>query len=420
VFEKMRRHEIGQVFTPRKTDINRDIYVERPELEKNLRRQLEGTKHVVVHGESGSGKSWLYRKVLADLDAKWIVANSANAQRTGTLTGEIANAAGIGQQKRLTGESEEFEAKANAGFVAGGMKSKREYATPQEDQLITVFEVLRNRAGTARVVVVIDNLELIVGSADLMNELASLITLLDDERYAQYQVKFLLVGVPSVLREYFSKTPAAASVSNRLGEVDEISSLAQAQVFALVEKGFKDLLFVDVSEADLSTWKNHIYTITMGYAQAVQEYCEQLAYVVEDCDWHGRADQLAQADSQFLKQALSHASVVVSSRMNERATRVGRRDQVLYVLGRITSRTFSPAAVEVALRIAFPESTADTTLAIGQIMAELAQGDNAIIRQVSGTQDYVFRDARYAMALRVLLAKDAERQKVLKVEPKSS
>lgn len=54
------------VFTPRSAQVNPDMYIPRPGLETSLRRGLLGNLHVVLHGESGTGKTWLYKKVFAD------------------------------------------------------------------------------------------------------------------------------------------------------------------------------------------------------------------------------------------------------------------------------------------------------------------------------------------------------------------
>jgi RHS repeat-associated protein len=38
------RHRVNEVYTPRRTEVNRDVYVERPALEKELRRAIEGSQ----------------------------------------------------------------------------------------------------------------------------------------------------------------------------------------------------------------------------------------------------------------------------------------------------------------------------------------------------------------------------------------
>jgi hypothetical protein len=409
------RHQVNEVFTPRKTEVNKDIYVDRPELEKELKRAILGSKHAVLFGESGSGKSWLYKKVLSDLNAHVVIANSASSQRLGSLSAVIRAAAGLSEQRRLTGMSEEIDARAKVVVAESGLRSKREYEVEQEDPLVKAFSEIRKSAGRRLTVLVVDNLEIVLGSPALMTELGALVTLLDDDRFSEFDVKLLLVGVPSVLKEYFLRAQGAHSIANRLTEVCEVSSLSPDQVERLVERGFCDLLKVDIDSAGIYEWQSHIYRVTMGYAQAVQEYCEQLGYTVEDADWKGDAHQLVAADANWLKQGLSYASIHVATRMNERETKAGRRNQVLYALGLVTERAFTAAIVERIVRAEFPDSTADTTLAIGQILSELASGEHAIVKATANTAEYEFRDARFAMALRVLLEKDAVRDKVRRV-----
>lgn len=409
------RHKVSEVFTPRRTEVNRELYIDRPDLEAALRRAFDGTKHVVVHGESGSGKSWLFKKVLSDLNAHYVIASAANALRYGSLTLAISRAVNPPQQRQLVGMEESKEAEIKVPVAGAAMGSTRQYVVDPGDPLAAAFAQLRNDAGNKLAVLVLDNLEFIVSNDELMQELASIITVLDDEAFREFNVKILMVGVPSVIRDYFHKTPARQSVTNRLTEVPEVSSLTSDQVEALVEKGFLDLLKVKIADQDLRRWKYHINEVTLGYAQAVQEYCEKLAYIVEEAGYQGDSEQLQRADAEWLTDGINSAQVSVAERMNERETRVGRRNQVLYVLGRLPLRRFGVAEIEAIVRDEFRESSEGKTLAIGQILTELATEPNAIIKQAAGGGGYEFRDARTAMALRVMLRRADDRDKVLRV-----
>jgi hypothetical protein len=57
LFGERSRPKINEVFTPRRTEVNREIYVDRLGLEKSLIRALDGSLHAIIFGESGSGKS---------------------------------------------------------------------------------------------------------------------------------------------------------------------------------------------------------------------------------------------------------------------------------------------------------------------------------------------------------------------------
>jgi len=404
------RPQVNEVFTPRRTEVNRDIYIDRPDLEKELRRSLQGSLNTIVYGESGSGKSWLFKKVLSDLGSYVATANCANALRFKSLTKEIQDVAGLEAPRRLTSHEEEMTASAKVVVAEGGMTSTRHYEIAQGDPLLDCLSAVRRSAGQATAVLVIDNLEMIFSSKPLMDELASVITVLDDARYAKFNVKLLLVGVPSEIKDYFLQNHS--SVANRLNEISEVSSLTRMQVAELVRKGFQELLRTSFPEGLLESWQAHIFKVTMGFAQHVQEYCEQLGYIVEDENWSATLDQLATADTQWLKGGLNHASGAIESLMNERETKIGRRNQVLYVLGRLERKTFHIAEIESLLREEFPASTANVQLAVGQMLAELSGGRTPIIKRSPKGGTYQFKDARFAMAVRALLKKDSTRERV--------
>jgi hypothetical protein len=405
-----RRPAVSEVFTPRRTEVNKAIYVDRLELERELSRALRGSLHTVVFGESGSGKSWLYKKVLSDLGAFYATANCATALRLKSLQEEIKSLVTQNSPKRLVEYKEGMNAKAKIPIAEGGLASEKKYEFAEQDPVLDCFEMLREGAGKNPAVLVIDNLEFVFSSQEIMNELASLIALLDDQRYSKFDIKLLIVGVPSDVKTYLSK--AYASIANRIAEISEVSSLSENEVHRLVEKGFVDLLRVKFEDDLLQEFQNHVAYVTMGFAQHVQEYCEQLGYVVEDDQWIAKPEHLQKADAQWLKQGLSQASGMIAPLMNEKETKVGRRNQVLYAIGVIAKKTFTATDIESVVRNEFPVSTVATTLAVGQILSELSGEENPIIKRSSKGFSYEFRDPRYAMALRVFLQKDPNREKV--------
>ncbi|WP_175528980.1 ATP-binding protein [Granulicella pectinivorans] len=414
LFGKEIRPSIDQVFTPRRTEVNRAIYVDRVALEKALIRALGGSLHTMIYGESGSGKSWLYKKVLSDIGALVATANCANAVRLKSLTAEIQQVVDEEEPKRLAEHSEEMNTTLKAVVAEGGLKSTRKYTFSESDPFLDCVRILRERAGSNSAVLVIDNLEMIFSSAALMEELASIVILLDDARYAKFSVKLLIVGVPSDAKRYLSKTHA--SVGNRLSEIPEVSNLSSDQVRTLIKTGFS-LLKLELDEETLDMWQKHVFEITMGYAQPVQEYCQQLGYVLEDSNWKIEPEQLKEANIAWLKQGLSQASGLINEWMNKRETKAGRRNQVLYVLSKSKKKTFHVNDVESALRLEFASSTKpDQTLGVGQILSELSKGQNAILKRTQSEASYEFRDARFAMALRASLYKDPHRFKISKLD----
>jgi Cdc6-like AAA superfamily ATPase len=185
------RKQINEVFTPRKSDVNADMYVERPIHEKSLSRALKRDSHTLVFGESGNGKSWLYKKVLESEGINYVVANCANASRAGSLTQEICKSIiSPGTVSRL-GYSEEKAAEINAYFAKGGVKHVSNYEIEDDEPLLRAFKLF-NQADPTKKIIVLDNLESIFSSSNLMDELADIVILLDDSRYAACNVNILI------------------------------------------------------------------------------------------------------------------------------------------------------------------------------------------------------------------------------------
>jgi hypothetical protein len=399
------RIPINEVFTPRSHDVNPDMYIPRPLHEKELRRAISGSMHTIVSGSSGTGKSWLCKKVAKD--ERWVVkvANCANASRFNSLTEEVCNALiPVGEMENT---SYSRILKAEAGVVMkGGVDTSREFEVFRMERLERAFLIARKQAGRSILVVVLDNLEAIFQDVNLMRELANLILLLDDDRYARYEVKLLIVGIPSEIREYYHVLPDLEPVANRLTEIPPLRSLSSKQVRELVRRGFQNELLVELGEKNLNQWAEHIYSVTLGLAQRVHEYCESLAYCLEDAKWVPSDDLLAQADNKFLISSLHKAYAVIESCMNERHTKTSRRNQVLYALGTIGDPEFDSRVVEGRLRELFPNSTEGVTLGVNRILVELCEQDRALLRRISKTNSFSFSDPKYLMCLRLVLIRN--------------
>lgn len=412
------RPQVSDVFTPRRPEVNQEIYVDRPDLQTELRRALLGSMHVVVTGESGSGKSWLYKKVLADMASYVAVANCGNADRLASVTQEIVDAIVPAGTAELTSYDEGKEAKVKAIFAEGDLSHSKTFEIKPEEPLLRAFRVMRKAAGHGRLaVLVLDNLEAIFPSIERMRELANIILLLDDTRYAQFAIKILIVGTPARIRDYFSKTPMLQPVGNRLHEVEEVGPLSSGQVETLVTRGFFELLGFDLVPTELRQISAHVLRITLGIAQPVHEYCEQLAYIISDNKKRFLPEHLGRADRAWLKIGLRESYDVIERQMNVRETKVGRRNQVLYALGAITTKSFTSAAVETKVRCEFPDSTANAEqLGVGQLLVELTQEKNPIVRRSRKSNEFEFTHPRFLMCIRAMLEIDGGTSRVMRRE----
>lgn len=409
------RAKITDVFTPRDKDVNAEMYVERPELEKALFRSISGSLHSLLFGESGNGKSWLYKHVFSQKEIKYVVANCSNASRLKSVTEEIFNACVPSNHAEKTSFEEGKEAKANAIFAEGTLKHNVSYELKGEEKLQKAFRLLSESNGNQLSVIVLDNLESIFDNLELLKELANIILLLDDERYGIYKIKFLIVGIPNGVLEFFSKTLNLESVANRIEELPKVRGLTVDEVNKFINLGFCTKLKVKISDNDIIKLSRHIHNVTIGVAQRVHEYCTSLAYVIEDADWIYDSKQLESADRNWLIQGLRASYTVVESHMNSKETTVGRRNQVIYAISKVTSHQFHSGNIEEIIHKEFPSTVPETNMGLGAILNELCRSEKPLIQKSGNTSSFMIKDPRYIMCIRIMLFKNKEKTRVQKI-----
>lgn len=393
------------VFTPRAATINPSMYIARADLEKALRDGLTSQQHLIVHGESGTGKSWLYKKVLADLNVYFEVANLANASRMGSITNELRNLVSRDGKAEKTGYSESKSAEINAVFAAGSLDHTGQYEYGQKEPFEACLATIRKKAGKRNGILVLDNLEAAFNEK-FLKELADLLILCDDERYAAYRVKILIVGVPGGVREYYYKTPHHATVANRLRELPEVSRLTSEQCKSLAKKGFEETLGYKLENP--GSIYRHIAWVTDRIPQMIHEYCLEVANLVHATSRTISTESLETADELWLAQSMYHGYSVIEQHMNERDTKAGRRNQTLFALGCTDSEQVKASDIEELIRDRFPNSTRNTTLNVAQILAQLAKSAQPVLKRTPKGDAYTFADPRYRMALRAMLTNSSE------------
>jgi hypothetical protein len=409
-----KKTEINEVFTPRSHVVNPQMYIARPNLEKELKRAVIGTLHAILTGESGGGKTWLFKHVAQTENWKIFYANAGNGARLKSLSETIASAIFDEDDKELKEYTQTIEARAQVWGIGGGAETERKYEFKSKDILLTAFKAARDKGGNQNVVVVIDNLEAIYTKSELMEELGNIILLLDDQDYAKYKIKLLIVGVPSDVVEYYQKLAYLETVANRIQELPQVVGLNTYQIQDFVQRGFIKCLEFDLTKTQLFEMAAHIETVTLGIAQRLHEYCEILAYNIQDSGWKYDSGLLDISDHRFMIRCLKKSYAVVDCYMNDRRTKTGRRNQVIYALGKVKPTEFDVKEVEDVVRKEFPLSTDKTTLAVGQMLADLAKGEKPLLRKGTKSAFYRFADPRYLMCIRVMVKRTPGTDRIFK------
>lgn len=398
--------KIPEVFTPRNPAVNPRTYVPRIGLETALSRSVQGSQHSVLFGESGNGKSWLYRKVFTQLGFHHKVANCANAYRSRSLALEIYSSLMPKGAVRKTAFAETREASPENFNNTRALSVQDHFSVSHVDPLLEAFSTFRSNIGNGDAIIVLENLEAIFDDTQLMAELGNILLLLDDPVYGEFKIKFLLVGVPNGILEYFAKIKNIESVANRLEELPKVSGLTLPMVETLVDNGFNKLLKYNLSKENVEKISNHVHYLTLGVAQRVQEYCERLAYKLEDARLIFTPERLKEADMDWLGIGLRQAYTVIESHLNSKETTVGRRNQVIYCIGKMIGHQIDANAVTDRIKVEFPVTAKKGNMGVASILAELSSSESPILRKNPKTKDFRVVDPRYLMCIRVMLFKN--------------
>lgn len=397
----------NQVFTPRSHDLNQWTYAERPILEKRIRRGLAGHKYLILHGESGNGKTWLYKSVLQAEGLPYQVINLAKMHTEGSLNAILAAKAGELGAEHVVGQKKEFDASIRPMGMGEGFKETLEYKSYPSTALEVLASEMHMQSRGENSVVVLDNFEQIIENDKFVREVASLIISADDEFVARNKIKIMIVGTPSNIRDMISKVSNANTISNRVVEVPEVARLELGEARHIMAQGFETHLDFTMLVDKNSLYRNIAHK-TDRIAQHVQELCLKIAQNAED-NQGVITDKIVQdAEKEWIEETLSADLTVVENHMNAQRTAFGRKNQVLYCLGRIDAEDFNSHDVDNELRKLFPVDDG-LNLNIPQILAKFAQTDTPLIRKVKGRgAGYRFCSPKSRIVIRTKLKIDGQ------------
>lgn len=397
-----------KVFTPKSFEVNDSMYVKRPELETRLIDAFPSNKFIVIHGESGNGKTWLFKKVFADEQIYYEIVNLGNAANEDSLDKafNVKLAEWGSKQKSTEGTASSAGAKPLGMGVEHRLDTSASYVA--KSPFYHVIEEIRRRAGNdQRCAVIFDNFEAIIENPKLVREISGIILNADDASFAKYDVQIIIVGTPTNLKQTIVQVARSAPVANRLVEIPEVARMSADEAAQLMEQGFISELGLTIDPAlvkkvifDEISWN------TDRIAQHIQELC---LLVAQNAGRNGDVisrEVLDTATSTWVRDTLSADIATIHASMNARDTRIGRKNQALFALGQCKLEDFKYTDIEVILRKNFNVGSA--TLNISQILSGFADETNPIITRNPQADAWRFVSPKYRMAIRALLKKEAD------------
>lgn len=390
------------VFTPRAARVNASMYVNRPKFEERLNDLFVGSKYIVIHGESGNGKTWLYKRVFSDAGIHFEVVNLGQVASAGSMSEAFRQKLGEMGHADKTGEDSNTVFGARPFNTGVEQQTKSAYSYPVPNTFSSLVKQVRKRAdGDARAALVLDNFESIIEDEAALAQLAAVVLTADDESVAEHNVQVVLVGVPGNLKEAISKLPNAAPVSNRLAELPEVARLTESEARDLMHRGFKDELELSIEAGFEEELYAEVMWSTDRIAQHIHEVCLAIAqHAVRNDDVISK-DVVAAAMAAWIQDSLSADLAVIEPSMNARETKVGRKNQVLFAMGACRDEDFKYSDIELIVRENF--EVKDATLNVSAILSGFAKLKNPIIRRTPKQDAWRFVSPKLKMAIRTKL-----------------
>lgn len=406
--------DVEQVFNSR-GEYNERMYIKRPEHERQFKNALKSDMCVIVHGQSGTGKTWLTRRVLMEENYYFKPINLAHASTAKSIYLCFKNVMSRDGWHIRTKFSEMKRANLKIPIADGGFSNTTEYST-EVDFFMEFLKYMQNRARNKdkKRYIVFENFESIIDNEQLIKELTNLITLVDDDEVLKYKTKFIIVGATRDIQKYFSKVTNVNTIENRVTELPEIRSLTTKQSFELVEKGF-DLLDIAFEEHTLKeTYQKRIAWLTGGIPQRLHEFCYELSIICKENNWQAKGEYIDRAVKYWITTSLNKNYVCISKVMAKEKTKISKKNQMLFCLGLIQKESFDHDEIREEMDHEFPNSKTPMGTVI-KILEELCRENPPILVKNHEMKDYSFADTKYALCLRSMLYK-AENEYVAKYD----
>jgi hypothetical protein len=286
--------------------------------------------------------------------------------------------------------------------MGGGLKQGQEFAMAARSAFASLIQHVRSIHGRKRSVLVLDNFEQIIEDENHLKAVASIIISADEEAIARHEVKLLLVGVPSNLRQLVSRVGNANTIANRLIEIPEVARMSLSEATSLMRKGFEGELKYSFGLDTVNLYKEICWK-TDRIAQQIHELCLKIALEAERNGGSIDREQLDSAEKHWLEESFSMDLGVIENAMNSRDTKVGRKNQVIYSLGRCDKEEFKHNDIEKIVREKFccsrehqpePSSNLDRIFQVGESPFKKKRQEQLLSVCVTQTEDGYSRGAK--------------------------
>lgn len=402
---RMSKLEPEEVFNPRK-EYEKTMYIARPNHERQFKNALRTELCILVHGQSGTGKTWLTRRVLTEEGYYFKPINLATASISNSIASCFRNTMTRENWQIKTKYTETKRANIKIPIASSGVSHTAEYLN-DIDYFIEFLKFMkyRDKIKNKKRYIVFENFEAIIGNDELVKELSNLIILIDDDEVLKYNTKIIVVAATSDIQSYFKKVRNVNTLDNRIIELPEIRTLSTQQSFELVERGFSRLDILFDSKELKEYFKTEIAWITGGVPQRLQEFCLELSLVCEENNWVAKKEFITIAVKTWLSTSLNKNYAAISKIFSHDTKKISRKNQVLFCLGLRENEIFNSAEITKDMIEEFSESIKNKNPNVTKILNGFCLTDPIILYKDDNTKKYRFADNKFTLCLRSMMYK---------------
>lgn len=407
LLKKTRAQVPEEVFTPRSAKVNASMYVERPQYQKELRNAIRSGQSVIVYGDSGCGKSWLYKKVFLD-DNHFYATLDLNECKDeddiDLLALELV-------EKGVDWILEEKSHSGTAGVMPQDIGLQGTKSGKYRRGVISPIEQLCSlmcaRARPRRPILVFENMEHCLDNQNVVNKLQSLVLTLDDVESERSKVQLCFVGVPDDMKKILSDNNKYQTIANRIFEMPEVQRMTKDEARSIVHNGFVEELEVAV-DSSFDYCVSQIMHVSYRIPQYIHEICLQVAYAIEDSGLYEiKPAVVADGISNWVRTNARQSREDIEKIFNHRAYGEDLRALVVYAISVLDEVNFSSSDVENQLVNDFPDfARKRRRLSASKVLNNLCKGDTRLLKVDSVSGKYRVANPKLRSVMRMSFEKD--------------
>ncbi|MDE5818310.1 MAG: ATP-binding protein [Lachnospiraceae bacterium] len=399
------------MFNPR-GEYNPEMYIQRPEYEQDFSIALRSNLCVLVHGQSGTGKTWLTRRMLEKEKIFYKVVNLANAANCKSIYTCFLHIMLDDNWIIKNGKTETKAAGINVAVASGTLEATTSYEK-KVDYFMEFLRYMEHRASDKQKkrYIVFENMEAILDNDELISQLANLITLIDDEKVALYKTQYIIIGATKDIHQYFRRVRNVNTIENRIFELNDVRTLNTLQAKTLIIRGFEKLQIPFASPNVRNFCITEYIRITGGIPQRIHELCLIFAQIVRSRDQSVgvELEQVNDGVRRWIATSLNKNYAYIS-RLLEREDDAGAlKNKILYCVAQIDNLYFTDDDIDKELKLEFPKFMEGKSVRSTKTLDELCKCNPPLLSKTEDVfGEYSFIDFKCALCLRAILKKEGE------------